>query len=182
MAFFDDLNIWNSGSLNFNAWAWDFLGGFFLNNYPWTNVDNLGVDNLGSANVDHLKWDWFYILEGVSLNVSCGSQAKRPWTMRERRATQKWWIFWWAKPLGFEGGAEGLQRHNGIVGGHVSGWNMVELLALVGIKTWNGAGIVWVHTRDVYTSDFRQTNHWHPLPHHQKPLANNWAPTNHESD
>ena len=60
------------------------------------------------------------ILEGVSSNVSCGSQAKRLWSMP---------TWWWAKPLGFAGGAQstavsqwhsiGYSRWECIVGGNV---------------------------------------------------------------
>ena len=43
-------------------------------------------------------------LERVSSNVSCGSQAKRPWISRDGRTRQKLWT-WWEKPLGCTGGA-----------------------------------------------------------------------------
>ena len=46
------------------------------------------------------------ILERVTSDVSCGSQAKRPWIMRERGDTRKWWTCWWRKPLGCTGEAQ----------------------------------------------------------------------------
>ena len=54
-----------------------------------------------------VKWN---ILERVSSNVSCGSQAKRPWISQESGATQKSWIWWRATSLGCTGEANAVAQ------------------------------------------------------------------------
>ena len=127
------------------------------------------------------RWSIEVILERVSSNVSCASQAKRPWIARESGDTQKSWTCWWQKPLGCTGEAQWHSRweYPWMKHGETAGTG--------GNENMKAVGIVWVGTRDVYASDFGHMTHedpWslNPLPNHHKPPAKNWAQVNHEFD
>ena len=90
------------------------------------------------------------ILERVTSDVSCGSQATRPWISREIGDSQKWWTCWWAQPLG-------CTRLNAVTQWHRR-WEYPwvkhgETAGIGGNENMKGVGIVWVGTRDVYASD-----------------------------
>ena len=105
---------------------------------------------------------------------------------RERRDTQKSWTCWWQKASWLHGWGS-MQWPNGIVGGNIHGWNMVKLLALVGMKTWKGPsacesvpGMFTHPTLDTWPIEAPWS--LNPLPNHHKPPAKNWAQVNHEFD
>ena len=87
----------------------------------------------------------FYVLKGVSSGVS-SAQATRPWIWWERSARRNSWTCWWTKPLGRTGGPQALQWPKDV---NFNGYNMVKLLALVGMKAvfkWREI-VIFVRTR-----------------------------------
>ena len=163
-----------TGTFGVHPCLWHLQRGFFLDTREpmWT---------MASANVDHLKWDVIYWKGSVRMSAVVPRQnafgfreRQGPHRNRELDDGQRLW----APRVG----PKALQCHNGIVGysrcGNVSRWNLVKLLALVGMNAWNGAGIVWVHTRDIYTFDFGHMNH---ETHCHIIITSHWPTTEHGS-
>ena len=129
----------------FHPCLWHLQMGLFLDNRePMRRMrDRLphiesSLVKVGNAHVDQVKIVQVYvlkILKGVSSGVS-SLQATRPWIWRGRSARRKSWTCWWTKPLGCTSGPQALQWPK-----DVNLYNMMKLLALVGMKTWKGRGV-----------------------------------------
>mgnify|MGYP007094269597 CR=1 FL=1 len=106
--------------------------------HPWANVKNernVSTHWIITCQIQQCEYWSILCIEGCQFGCQqCSGNA--PVDLVREGARRNSWTCWWTKPLGCTSGPQALQWPK-----DVNLYNMMKLLALVGMKTWKGRGV-----------------------------------------